>query len=303
MENLKFTMDKLGNLITIRDPMIVVVGDTYYITGTQPPYWRGPNDGVRLWSSKDMKTFTYHGIILARTDIPEEMWCRDRFWAPEIFDGEDGWFYLTATAKNDSEKYPYPKFGVLLAKSKEITGPYEIVTKDAPLCTGIDGTIFKEDGKFYIGHTGNKKLFLDEFDPETGKVIESHLVCEAGEEGEWDSIGVEGQCIVKRHGMYFQFYSSWTDDDYRVGILTAKNITGPWTKSPQNPVLAGGEGKGWVKGGHNHSFRGLDGKDYISFHGFTPNSLAELDENYHLERMYIREIIYNPDGTVNIIND
>ena len=296
MKNINYILDKYANLITIRDPMFVIVGDTYYLTGTQPSYWKGINDGVRLWSTKDLKNYEYHGIILSRNDIPEDSWGRERFWAPEIFDGEDGWFYLTVSCRKDPDKDT--PFGIHLARAKEITGPYELITKDEPLCSGIDGTIFKEDGKFYIGHNGPKKLFLDEFDPQTGKVLSSQLVCEAGVEGEWDSIGVEGQCIVKRNGIYFMWYSSWTDDDYRAGVLTSDSIKGPWVKSPQNPVIK--SGNGWVKGGHNHSFHGLDGKDYISFHGFEAESLEELDEDFHLERMYIREIVYNNDGTVEI---
>ncbi len=84
-----YITDKEANLLTIRDPMITVVGDTYYLTGTQPPYWGGVNDGMHLWSTKDLKSFNYHGIIVKREDMPQDMWCRDRFWAPELFfDGE-----------------------------------------------------------------------------------------------------------------------------------------------------------------------------------------------------------------------
>ena len=291
MSEKQYIMDRGANLFTIRDPMIVPVGDTYYLTGSQPPYWKGINDGVRLWSTKDFEKFTYHGIILPRCNIPDEMWCKDSFWAPELFDGKDGWFYLTASGRNLSEEHHHP-FGVMLARAKEITGPYEIVTKEEPLSSGIDGTIFKDDdGKMYIGHANLSKLYLDEFNPATGKVIQSQLVCEWGSEGEWDSIGIEGQCIVKRHGIYFQWYSSWTDKKYRAGILTADKITGPWTKSPANPVLT--ENHIWKRGGHNHSFRGLDGKDYIIFHGQDPN----MDGDLNFEKMYIREVIYKPDGT------
>ena len=100
MEKKRYISDESSNLITIRDPMIVVVGDTYYLTGTQPPYWEGINEGVHLWSSKDLIHFTDHGLILKREDMPENMWCRERFWAPELFDGKDGWFYLTFNCRN-----------------------------------------------------------------------------------------------------------------------------------------------------------------------------------------------------------
>ena len=46
-----YIRDTAAGLKPIRDPMIMVVGDTYYLTGTQPPYWRGENAGMHLWSS------------------------------------------------------------------------------------------------------------------------------------------------------------------------------------------------------------------------------------------------------------
>lgn len=294
MSEYQFVIDKEANLLTIRDPMILVVEDTYYLTGSQMPFWRGVNDGVHLWSSKDLKSFTYHGIILSRNDIPDHFWCKERFWAPEIFDGKDGWFYLTVSCRNESEEYHAP-FGVALARARQVTGPYELVSRDAPLSSGIDGTIFRDDdGKFYIGHANHYTLHLDEFDPETATILVPQQVCENGAEGQWDSIGVEGQCIVKRHGIYFQWYSSWTDKQYRAGILTAPAITGPWTKCPE-PVLS--QNHIWKLCGHNHSFRGLDGKDYIVFHASDANLPAELN----FPRMYIREVLYKPDGTVEIL--
>ena len=99
-----------------------------------------------------------------------------------------------------------------------------------------------------------------------------------------------------RHGIYFQWYSAWGEGAdggyYRAGILTAPSINGPWTKSPQGPIIKTNEE--YTGCGHNHSFRGLDGKDYVVFH-----ALCLLDSpDDQKERMYIREVEYQPDGTV-----
>lgn len=291
-----YIKDTAANLNTIRDPMVVVVGDTYYLTGTQPPYWEGINEGVHLWSSKDLVHFTDHGLILKREDMPEEMWYRDRFWAPELFDGKDGWFYLTFNCRNESEKYNHG-FGIGLARAREITGPYEIMTKEGPLSDEegqIDGTLFRDDdGAVYLGgNSVHKRLMLYRLDLETAVVSEEQVVCNAGEDGEWDSIGVEGQCIVKRHGIYFQWYSSWTKD-YAAGILTSNSIHGPWKKYEGNPVLC--EGEEWKRAGHNHSFRGTDGNDYITFHANLKNPDGE-----DVERFFVRQVEYKPEGTVEI---
>lgn len=42
-------IDEHAGLLTIRDPMILPVCGTYYMTGTQPPYWTGENDDGSLW--------------------------------------------------------------------------------------------------------------------------------------------------------------------------------------------------------------------------------------------------------------
>lgn len=290
--NRAYITDLSANLTTIRDPMIVVVGDTYYLTGTQPPYWNGVNEGIHLWSSKDFKHFTDHGLILKRDDMPEEMWCRDRFWAPELFDGGNGWFYLTFNCKNESEAHKHA-FGVGLARASAITGPYEIMTVSEPLSEGIDGTLFRDDdGTVFLGRNGHKQLFLHTLDLDKGQVTDTQLVCRSGEEGEWDSIGLEGQCIVKRGDLYFQWYSSWTNG-YNAGLMTARSMSGPWVKSEANPILR--DNDIWHHSGHNHSFRGLDGRDYITFHA---NSSVEGDEQ--IERLFIREVVYGSDGTVEV---
>ena len=41
MKTIRPIRDESTGLITIRDPMILPVGDTYYLTGTQPPLLDG----------------------------------------------------------------------------------------------------------------------------------------------------------------------------------------------------------------------------------------------------------------------
>ena len=294
----QYISDEKSGLITMRDPMIMVYDGTYYLVGTQPPYWDGDNQGVHLWSSKDLVDFTDHGFILRREDMPEDMWCRDRFWAPELFDGNDGWFYLTFNCKNKSEKY-YHTQSSGLARSRCVTGPYEIITRDAPINKGLghsnDAHLFRDDnGELWfaanIASLGGQTLH--KIDPSLGELGERVFVGGVGDEVEWDHIGVEGACIVKRHGIYFHWYSSWTNG-YNAGVFLSDNIRGPWKKSTQNPILKDNEI--WHKAGHNHSFVGLDGKDYVIFHA----NLKEPDGE-DLERIFVREVEYLPDGLVNV---
>ena len=294
MNTKSFIADPQANLTTIRDPMVVTVGNTYYLTGTQPPYWKGENAGVHLWSSEDLVHFTDHGLILRREDLPASAWCRDRFWAPELFVFGEGKYLLTFNCRNESEEHPHP-FGVGVAVAEDIRGPYRPVSVREPVTDGIDGSFFRDDdGELYLCHNGDKVLYIEHIDP-TDLTAKEHIeVCRAGDEGQWDSIGVEGQCIVKRHGIYFQWYSSWTHG-YNAGILTASSIRGPWKKACENPIL--GDCADFHHAGHNHTFRGLDGKDYIIFH-----ACSTAEEGF-IERMFIREVRYLPDGRVELLQD
>ncbi|MBQ3140658.1 MAG: family 43 glycosylhydrolase [Clostridia bacterium] len=301
-----YVIDESANLTTCRDPMVLVVGDTYYLTGTQPPYWTGVNDGVHLWSSKDLKHFTDHGLIVRRDAMPEDMWCRDRFWAPELFDAKNGWFYLTFNCRNESEQYKHPHI-TSVARSRNITGPYEIIPYGQLSFSDFnytgrsnDASMFRDDdGALYLAanfdQTESEPLVIARVDEETLSFCELIRVCGLGRDGEWDHIGIEGPCIVKRHGIYFQWYSSWTDG-YNAGILTAPGIRGPWTKHPDNPILNPNDI--WYQCGHNHSFVGLDGKDYIVFHAFMKDPSEEK-----IERIFIRRVDYLPDGSVKIFEN
>ena len=299
MKTIRPIYDAEANLLTIRDPMILPVGDTYYLTGTQPPYWQGVNAGVHLWSTKDLEHYTDHGLILKREDMPEDLWCRDRFWAPELFDGKDGWFYLTFNCRNEREDCAHPH-NVGLARSRQITGPYELVTLERPLTeydTANDATMFRDDdGTIWLGCNNTARwLTLQRFDPVALSLSAGQRVAEKGTEGEWDFIGVEGQCFVKRHGTYFQWYSSWTNG-YDAGILTSASMNGPWIKHPLNPILSNNEI--WHRAGHNHCFRGFDGQDYLIFHANSRNP-----EDPQTESMFIVPVDYQPDGTVIVYAD
>ena len=76
-----FSMEKQN--FSLYDPMILLDGDTYYLTGTQLPYWEGINDGVHLWSSPDFEYWTDCGNILQRSNLSESFRGIDRFGVPE----------------------------------------------------------------------------------------------------------------------------------------------------------------------------------------------------------------------------
>lgn len=67
---------------------------------------------------------------------------------------------------------------------------------------------------------------------------EKHFLIEPSQE--WENAWQEGASLLK-HGDYF--YLTWSShvfdsDRYSVGYATADSLLGPWTKAPENPILA-----------------------------------------------------------------
>ncbi len=268
----------------LRDPFILKEGDTWYMTGTGKPFFTtdypkmGNPKGVPLYSSPDLKTWKFEGTLVPRI---EGSWYQDNFWAPEIHakDTPAGRkFYCTFNGFNEITK----KGGVGLAVADKITGPYTVLTPDAPIISGNDADLFTDtNGQDYLFRSG---VVCCKIDLEHAKVIGEPWGCFGGGAPEdWDTgpgIGHEGPQVIKIADTYYCFYSSW-GRGYEVGYATAKDLHGPWTKSPDNPIY-GAQNEAackryhkvytqaaevpFVEVGHGQPFIGPDGKWWISAH-------------------------------------
>lgn len=278
---LPVTPDGLNGL---RDPFILKEGDTWYMTGTGKPFFStdyakmGDPKGVPLYSSPDLKTWKFEGTIVPRI---EGNWYQDNFWAPEIHvkDTPAGRkFYCTFNGFNVNTK----KGGVGLAVADKITGPYTVLTPAAPIIGGNDADLFTDaDGQDYLFRSG---VVCCKIDLEHAKIIGEPWGCFGGSApDDWDTgpgIGHEGPQVIKIADTYYCFYSSW-GRGYEVGYATAKDLHGPWTKSPDNPIY-GAQSETYCKRyhkvytqaadvpytevGHGQPFIGPDGKWWISAH-------------------------------------
>ena len=263
----------------IRDSQIIKEGDTYYMTGTGSPFFFKNNPGVRLWSSKDLINWKFECLLIERS--PANAY-RERFWAPEIHKINNK-FYLTFNCFFPADAGNPPS--TFIATADKITGPYTVFHPTTPVVQGgNDGNLFQdEDGKNYILTSG---IYCSEIDLTTGNRIgNTWQVISTGVQGEWDGgsgVGIEGPYLIKRNGVYYLFYSSWARG-YEVGVATATNIHGPWTKSANNPIWGGQDqaacdrsGTTYTQNpnvpykevGHNAIFTGPDGRDWLCAHGF-----------------------------------
>ncbi len=164
--------DADGNLIYGGDPSALVVGDTLYLyvghdkssqdTYVMPDYL--------CYSTKDMKTWEYHGVVLAMKDVS---WAeKNSAWAGQVAKhGDKYYFYYCSWASTDHGKQ---SIGVAVADSP--TGPFVDIGK--PLVNGsfttgqtsdwndIDPTVWIETDEQGVEHRylcwGNGKLYMCE---------------------------------------------------------------------------------------------------------------------------------------------
>lgn len=284
----------------IRDPFILLDGDTYYLTGTTPPFWDGNSNGVFLWKSDDLLRWEEVGFILHRSCANEKDWFCDYWWAPEIHK-KNGKYYLTVNCRNDRlglDQNP------LFAVSDRIDGDYKLLNPDEPFFTkekqakgvcvgnhGNDANLFTDDdGKTYLSTCCFEGIHIVEIDLENMKLKgEETLMIKPESNGSWDTKN-EGSFVMKRNGRYYCFYSSFTRS-YEVGVAYADNIRGPWIKDENNPIITPLHTEGICHSGHNCIFTDKKGRVMTAYH-----ITFDTDKDTHL--LAIDPIYFDEDGKV-----
>lgn len=276
----------------LRDPCIIRAGDVYYLVYTVYPFThsdrrdadkidRNSPPGIMLYSSKDLRTWTFENWLVKSSDLPDDCPYKHRFWAPEIH-AIKGKFYLIFTADNwiDDAHNKGGKIGAYVAfvgVADKITGPYRNITwlKGA----GCDTTLFADDGRTYaimpfgdvhlqeVDLTGIEKGDIRLIGPRTTIVARDNA--DVGKTSKPDYL--EGPWMIKRGGRYIVFTAAPygihnkpsasappadLERGYWVGAAVAENIRGPYRKQPQVFL-----------GGHIAVFTGPDGKEWFSYRG------------------------------------
>ena len=204
------------------------------------------------------------------------------FWAPEVY-AINGKFYMYFSADEH----------ICVATSDSPLGPFRQEVQKPMLETekSIDNSLFIDDDGtpylFWVRFNDGNNVWvakleknLTDLKPETMRHCIS--VSQPWEEI-WPRVN-EGPFVIKRNGIYFMTYSanSYESQMYGVGVATATNINGPWTKYEGNPIL---QKPGNLVGvGHHALFTDKGGKLRIVFHAH--NSATKI----HPRQMYISTV-------------
>jgi beta-xylosidase len=246
------------------DPTVIRVGDDYYASGTTSDF----APCYPLYHSVDLINWEQIGSIF---DNPPS-WVKGDCWAPELF-YKDGVYYAFYTAKRKTDNITC----IGVATTTDITQKFE--DKGILIEWGyeaIDAFVFNDEGTLYITW---KAYGLDSTHPIEILCSELssdglHLVGEVfsltNHQDGWIGGGDEGQCIVKRNGFYYLFYSVGgccdTKCNYRVHVARSKNLKGKWEQYTENPILQGGEL--WKCPGHGTVVQTADNRDFYLYHAY-----------------------------------
>jgi hypothetical protein len=284
--------------VHMRDADIILGGDgNYHMTGSSGDNIWHYNDGIELWKSSVLKTWSYLGQVwsIEKDGGWEKLWRDPRgptrsIWAPEIrFIHKN--YYLT---------FGMPPGGMSILKSTtgKPEGPYVHATDPhRPIVGGIgptsesfliDPTLFEDDdGKVYFTYGPAKVIArmkddLSDFAESLRPVILSDAVCDPEVQRDKGSdFGFEGATVFKAGGRYYYGATDKVHGRYSMCMAISGSIYGPYEMRHETVPCNGG----------TNFFKAKDGFWYSSL--FGDDSQAPWREKPGIVR-----IDFNKDGRI-----
>ena len=242
------------------DPSICRVGDDYYLVNSTFHYF----PGVPLWHSRDLVNWEQIGHCLTRksqVDLTGTLsW--SGIFAPTIR-YNDGTFYMITTNTSHG--------GNFLVYTDDPYGEWS-----DPVWLeqgGIDPSLYFEDGHCYMVSNPDDGIYLCEIDPKTGKTLSSSRRIWNGTGGRYP----EGPHIYKKDNWYYLLISEGgTEHAHMITIARSRNIDGPYTGNPANPILTHcnqiGQNNPIQGTGHADMVEAPDGSWWMVCLAFRPQS-------------------------------
>lgn len=254
-----------GVLPDIADPHVLKHDGTYYLYGTHATDYPAMENGIPVYTSKDLVNWTSQGFALSRNDS----WGSNRFWAPEVI-FHNGLFYM----------YYAVEERLAVATSASPLGPFRQDVQ-APMhahIPEIDAHVFiDDDGKkyfYFVRFTNGNEIWGAELNDDMKTINEASVRFIMGPSQAWEQSlreprarVNEGAYIIKHNGRYYMTFSGnhFESPDYGVGYAVADHPLGPYRKFEGNPIL---QSNAQVRGAGHHSItRSPDDSElYMIYH-------------------------------------
>lgn len=271
--------------VPVRDPFVMLDGDTYYMYGTRPETVWGHATGFDVYKSSDLENWEGPFEVFHKTN---GFWADMQYWAPEVKKYR-GKYYLIATFGSEAKK---PVKGIQVLAADQPTGPFYPLTKKPITPDGwdcLDGTLYFEDDQVWmvcshsVPQEPRGEMCLFELAPDLIKVVGHHQTLFFAEDVSWSQdlpfakqeFGInhgyfsDGPYLFKQDGKLCMLWSTWYNNDYAMAVSYSASgkIQGPW-KHPTKPIIE--------HGGHGMVFRDKNGVLNVTYHSpnDTPNERA-----------------------------
>lgn len=220
------------------DPSVVRVGEDYYLVNSTFGFF----PGVPVFHSRDLVNWQQIGNALHRPDqvsfqgLPLT---NGGIYAPAI-EYRNGTFYVITTCAGCG--------GNFVVTATNPAGPWSDPVW-MPQLKGIDPSIFfDDDGKTYVVHHRNPEpqrypahtaLWVMEVDSKTfAPLSKDVLLIDGGDDTPWNTDYLEAPHLYKKGDTYYLSAAGGGTGYYHQQLLfKSKNIFGPYTANPNNPVL------------------------------------------------------------------
>jgi beta-xylosidase len=245
---------------------------------------------------------------------PKDPYGQGSFWAPEVIHYQDK-FYMVYSCTPPAGK----GFRICLAVADKPTGPFKDI--HTPLLDdgsdNIDGHIFIDtDAAPYlffdkVGSVGEPwrgpehghlfgHIYAVRLKPDLSGIIGEPVLCLKADQkwelettpGHMPSNCNEGAFVLKHNDTYYMTYSSghYADPLYGIGYATADSPFGPWTKSPDNPLVAKDLSIGVSGPGHNSITTSPDGTElFMVYHAHANIEKPSGDRTVNIDRLVFDE--------------
>ena len=221
--------DTNGNIVNAVEGGIMKVGNLYYLWGMDRSQNNYTFRGVNLYSSPDLKTWTFVNTILSNASHPD-IASGSVVERPKLLHNTSTGQFVLWVHYEGWNAYATSEVGY--ATSSTIGGNYTWRGHYRPL--GLDSkdmNVFKDtDGKAYMisSISNNSQVVIMELNSSyTGHVREVYRGSGANTSS---GFGCEGHALIKTGGVYYlieSMCSGWDFNDNR--YYTATSLAGPWT--------------------------------------------------------------------------
>lgn len=289
----------VGGGIRMGDPFVLQHEGQYYLYGTTA------RDGFKCWRSSDMVHWEALGYAYQRGS---GSWGTGSFWAPEVKRYRDRFYMVYSCCGKDKNA----GFRLCIAVSDSPAGPF--VDLRAPW---LDNGWSCIDADLFVDDDGTPYLFFDKvgvitkpsfslygmvyavrLSPDLMATETEPVLC-AQSDQPWEEIDPkhpsrcnEGAFVFKHNQTYYMTYSSghYASPKYGIGWATARTPLGPWTKSPDNPLLVSDMTAGVSGPGHSCVTMSPAGKEmFMVYHAHADVAKPGGDRTVNIDRLTIDE--------------